>query len=243
MDICRWLFIYGFVYAFFQIVPAFLKGGFAGPLSQGDALDFLTPLAVIPVAVTLFLKLKKETARNWQGSAGFSHSAGAIFILGLIGYVEGHGIHLSANSLDRLLHGQESTALYRAVYLFDEVISHFIWDAGVLIIAIGLILAGMKIRASTLSPVQWIYLAGGGCFFGFSYAVSAVEGQTVLLTMPAAILMVLVCFRLYWQGRRSGEHNAVILFFLIGFLLSVLLFAYWGIAHPGFTEFSELGWI
>ncbi len=243
MDIYRWLFIYGFVYAFFQVMPALLKGGFAGPVSQGDALDFLTPLAVIPVAVVLFLKLKKEAARNGQGSSGFANLAGAIFIFGIIGYVEGHGIHLSANSIGRLLHGQEGTALYRAVYLFDEVISHFIWDAGVLVIAIGLILAGMKIRVSTLSPVQWIYLAGGGIFFGFSYAVSAVEGQTVLLTMPAAILMVLVCFRLYWKSRQRREHNAVVLFFLIGFLLSVLLFGYWGIAHPGFPEFSELGWI
>ncbi|MFZ2053349.1 MAG: hypothetical protein WAU81_04045 [Candidatus Aminicenantales bacterium] len=244
MDICRWLFIYGFVYAFFQVIPAFFKGGFAGPVSRGDALDFLTPLAVIPAAVVLFLKLKKEPGRDVRGrSARLSNLSGVVFILGLIGYVEGHGIHLSANSIDRLLHGQEGTALYKAVYLFDEVISHFIWDGGVLIIAAGLILAGIRIRFPGLSAAQWVYLMVGTCFFGFSYAVNAIEGQTVPLTLPAAIAMVFVCFWLHRKSRRGGGYNAVALFFLLGFLLSVLLFAYWGIAHPGFPEFSELGWI
>ncbi|MGB7297031.1 MAG: hypothetical protein WBC70_15710 [Candidatus Aminicenantales bacterium] len=244
MDICRWLFIYGFTYAFFQVMPAFLKGRFAGPVSRGDALDFLTPLAVISVAIMLFLKVKRAPGKDAQdGSAAPSMLAGAVFILGLISYVEGHGIHLSANAIDRLLHGQEGTDLHRAVYLFDEVISHFLWDAGVLIIAAGLILAGVRIRFAPLSPVRWIFLAAGACFFGFSYAVNAIEGQTVALTFPAAILMVCACFWLCRKSRRGGGHNAVALFFLLGFLLSVLLFTYWGIAHPGFTEFSELGWI
>jgi hypothetical protein len=244
MDTCRWLFIYGFVYAFFQVVPAFLKGGFAGPVSRGDALDFLTPLAVIPVAVLLFLKLREVPGRNAQrGSTRSLKVTGAVFILGLIAYVEGHGMHLSANAIDRLLHGQEGSGLYQAVYLFDEVISHFIWDAGVLIIAAGLILAGRRVRYPSLSPVQQVYLMGGACLFGFSYAVNAIEGQTVPLTLPAAILMIFICFWLYRRSRREGGYDAVALFFLLGFVLSGLLFAYWGIAHPGFTEFSELGWI
>ncbi len=244
MDVCRWVFIYGFVYAFFQVMPAFLKGGFAGPVSSGDALDFLTPVTVIPAALALFLKLRKERMRAARaGSAGPSVLAAAVFILGLIAYVEGHGIHLSANAIDRLLHGQEGTSLYQAVYLFDEVISHYIWDGGVLIMAGGLILTGMNLRFPGLSPVQWVYLAGGACFFGFSYAVNGIEGQTVPLTLPAAVLMVLICFWLDRKNRREGGYNAIVLFFLLGFLLSVLLFAYWGITRGGFPEFSALGWI
>jgi ATP/ADP translocase len=244
MDVCLWLFIYGFVYTFFQVVPAFLKGGFAGPVSQGDALDFLTPVAVIPVAVMLFFRLKETPGRNDRGgSACSSMVTGAVFVFGLIAYVEGHGIHLSANAIDRLLHGEEGSGLYQAVYLFDEVISHFIWDAGVLIIAVGLILAGRRARFPSLAPLQRVYLIGGACFFGFSYAVNAIEGQTVPLTLPAAILMIFVCLWLHRKSRREGGYDAVVLFFLLGFILSMLLFVYWGIAHPGFTEFSELGWI
>jgi hypothetical protein len=33
------------------------------------------------------------------------------------------------------------------------------------------------------------------------------------------------------------------LFFLLGYLIGVILFAYWGISHPGFPEFSAIGWI
>lgn len=244
MDVCRWLFVYGFTYAFFQVMPAFLKGGFAGPVSRGDALDFLTPIAVIPVAVMLFLNLRRTPGKTVRdGSAAPSILAGAVFLLGLISYVEGHGVHLSANAIDRLLHGQEGTSLYQAVYLFDEVISHFIWDAGVLIIAIGLVLSGTKVRLSSLSPVRRSFLAVGSSFFGFSYAVNAIEGQTVVLTYPAAVLMAGICFWLYRKNRRNGGYDAVALFFFQGFLLSALLFTYWGIAHPGFTEFSDLGWI
>jgi hypothetical protein len=225
-------------------MPALLKGGFAGPVSRGDALDFLTPVAVIPAALALFLKLRRGRSQDGRGgSTRPSILAAVVFILGLIAYVEGHGIHLSANAIDRLLHGQEGTSLYQAVYLFDEVISHYIWDGGVLIIAAGLILAGVKLRFPRLSPVQWVYLAGGACFFGFSYAVNGIEGQTVPLTLPAAVLMVIVCFWIYRKSRRERSYNAVALFFLLGFLLSVLLFAYWGIVHAGFPEFSALGWI
>jgi len=243
MDICRWLFVYGFIYAFFQIMPALIPGHFAGPVSRGDAFDFLTPLAVIPVALAVFYKFRKAAGTESRALSKFSKWSVPVFVLGLIFYVEGHGLHLSANSIDRLLGGQEDTALHQSVYIYDEVISHFIWDSGVLIIAAGLILAGTRVHFPRLSPLQWTFLGGGAACFGFSYTVNAIEGQTVILTLPAAVLMSLVCFWVYRRGRHGGEYNAAALFFLMGFLLSVLLFVYWGITHPGFPEFSALGWI
>jgi hypothetical protein len=240
---CQWLFGYGLVYAFFQIMPAFIPGHFAGPVSRGDAFDFLTPLAVVPMALFVFLNLRKTAdseGRYWPRSSKWSV---AVLVLGLICYVEGHGLHLSANAIDRLLGGQEETALHQSVYVYDEVLSHFVWDSGVLIIAAGLILAGTGVRFPRLSWVHWVLLGGGAACFGFSYAVNAIEGQTVVLTFPAAVLVSLACLLIYCRGRRRREHNATALFFLMGFLLAALLFAYWGIAHPGFPEFSELGWI
>jgi len=242
MEICRWLFTYGFVYAFFQVTVAFIPGHFAGPVSRADAFDFLTPLAVIPVALAVFFKLRKAAAEGRASSRSLKWSI-VLFVLGLICYVEGHGLHLSANSIDRLLGGQEDTALHQSVYIYDEVISHFIWDSGVLIIAVGLILAGTRVHFPRLSWAQWVFLGAGAAFFGFSYTVNAIEGQTVVLTFPAAVLMSLVCLWIYVRGRRRREYNVTALFFLLGFLLGALLFAYWGIAHRGFPEFSALGWI
>jgi len=243
MDICRWLFVYGFISAFFQVMPALIPGHFAGPVSRADAFDFLTPLAVIPVALAVFYKFRKAAGTESRALSKFSKWSVPVFVLGLIFYVEGHGLHLSANAIDRLLGGQEETALHQSVYIYDEVISHFIWDSGVLIIAAGLILAGIRIHFPRLSPLQWTFLGGGAACFGFSYTVNAIEGQTVALTLPAAVLMSLICFWIYWKERRRRGHNAAALFFLMSFLLSVLLFVYWGITHPGFPEFSALGWI
>ena len=243
MNICQWLFVYGLAYAFFQIMPAFIPGNFAGPVSRGDAFDFLTPLAVIPIALAVFFNLRKAAESEGRALPRSSKWSAAVLVLGLICYVEGHGLHLSANAIDRLLGSQEETALHQSVYIYDEVISHFIWDSGVLIIAAGLILAGTRVHFPRLSWAQWAFLGGGAACFGFSHAVNAIEGQTVVLTFPAAILMSFICLWIYWRGRRRGEHNAAALFFLLGFLLSALLFAYWGIAHPGFPEFSDLGWI
>jgi len=244
MDICRWLFAYGFVYAFFQVMVAFIPGHFAGPVSRADAFDFLTPLFVIPVALAAFLKLRRAAAAEGRSFSRSSNWSVAVLVLGLICYVEGHGLHLSANAIDRLLVGLENTPLHRSVFIYDEVISHLVWDSGVLITAAGLILAGIQVNLPRLSWAQRGFLAAGSVFFGFSFAVSAIEGQTVALTFPAAVLMTLISFWVYRRGRlRHRAHNAAALFFLMGFLLSALLFAYWGITHPGFPEFSELGWI
>jgi hypothetical protein len=244
MDIFRWLFAYGFVYAFFQVMVALIPGHFAGPVSRADAFDFLTPLFVIPVALAAFLKLRRAAQAEGWGLSRSSKWSAALLVLGLICYVEGHGLHLSANAIDRLLVGLENTPLHQSVYIYDEVISHLVWDSGVLIIAAGLILAGIQVNFPRLSWVQWVFLIAGAGFFGFSFAVNAIEGQTVVITFPAAVLMTLICFLIYRRGRRRHRvHNVAALFFLLGFLLSALLFAYWGIAHPGFPEFSELGWI
>jgi hypothetical protein len=243
MNIFHWFFAYGVVYAFFQVMPAFIHGKFVGPVSRSDAFDFLTPLAVIPVALAVFFKLRKLAGTGGRGSLPYAKSSAVIFVLGLICYVEGHGLHLSANAVDRLLGGQENTALHQSVYIFDEVISHLVWDGGVLFLAAGLILAGKGVNLPPSSWTQRLFLAGGGVFFGFSYAVNAIEGQTLPVTLPAAVFIALICLRIYTKGRKRGEYNAAALFFLTAFVLAVLLFAYWGIAHPGFPEFSELGWI
>ena len=243
MNIFQWFLAYGAVYAFFQIMPAFIHGQFAGPVGRSEAFDFLTPLVMIPVALAVFFKLRKTAEMEGWRSLPYSRSSVAVLVLGLICYIEGHGLHLSANAIDRLLGDQETTALHQSVYVYDEVISHFIWDGGVLIIAAGLILAGTRVNFPRLSWFQWAFLGGGAACFGFSYAVNAIEGQTLPLTLPGAALMALICLWVYRKGRRRREYNVAALFFLMSFLLGLALFAYWGIAHPGFPEFSELGWI
>jgi hypothetical protein len=166
-----------------------------------------------------------------------------VLIFGFLLYVDGHGIHLSANSIARLLGGQEGSSLFRAVYLYDEVISHFMWDGGILVISVGLILLARRAGFGGLTTAQSVLVSGGAAVYGFAYTLNSIEGQTVVLMFPAAAAACLWCLKLYFRDRRRKEQDPVVLFFLAGYLLSVILLAYWGIKNSGFPEFSDLGWI
>ena len=70
---------------------------------------------------------------------------------GFLLYVDGHGLHLSSNSIARLLQDMKGSELFKANYLFDEIISHYMWDTGVFLISMGLILLAYKISIQSIS--------------------------------------------------------------------------------------------
>lgn len=238
------LFVFGFVIAFFHIMPTLIPGFLKNPVSWGDALDFLTPFSVIPVAFFLFTRIRRETEDNRGSSPFFGKMAGVVLGFGFLLYVDGHGLHLSANSIARLLDGQKGSDLFKAVYVYDEVISHYMWDSGVFLISLGLILAATALpREKSFSGASLVFLLLGAALYGFTFTVSGIEGQTVPLTFPAAAAGTLLCGFLYLKNRQKNRQNPLFLFFAVGYLVSALLFAYWGITRPGFPEFSALGWI
>jgi len=243
ISISTWLFAFGLGFAFFQIMPTLLPRFVRKPLTCGDVLDFLTPLVVIPLVYTVYLKSTREAAfQEPDGRAPFL-PARIILFLGALLYVDGHGLHLSANSIARLLKPVTDTEIYRAAYLFDEVISHFMWDGGVFLISVGLILAVLERNAPPLSRTDLFLVFLGAALYGFTFTVNGIEGQTVVFTFPAAGIGCALALFLFAGQKRRGHPNPLALFFLTGYLLSLILFAFWGIRYAGFPEFSELGWI
>lgn len=240
---CVGLFAYGLVIAFFHIMPALLFPYIKSPLTWGDTLDFLTPFMVIPLAYYLFYQAKR-TLRTLN-DLGRVQSVVAKIILGFgfLLYVDGHGLHLSSNSIARLMQGMKESALFKATYLFDEIISHFMWDAGVFLISIGLMMIALKLPFESLSGLNLAFIFVGAAFYGFNFTVNGIEGQTVVFTFPAAFTGCLFAFILYLRGRKRGLSNPFHLFFFVAYFLSVVLFLYWGISRSGFPQFSELGWI
>jgi len=239
-NVSGWLFLYGFVFAFFGIMPALVPGMWKSPITRGDALDFLTPLAVMPVALILFLKIKIRRTNEGQ-SRGVKIAAMITFAVGVIFYIEGHGVHLPSNSLARLM--EPGTAISKAAYFYDEVISHYIWDGGVILISAGLIILASTISFPSPSKANYLFIGLGAALYGFTFTCNGIEGQTFPLTFPAAIVGALAAFILYLKNKKTKRPNPVLLFFLVGYLISLALFAYWGISHPGFPEFSAIGWI
>lgn len=238
-----WLFVFAFVYTFFHNLIPLLTSFLKRPLTWGDALDFLTPFAVLGVAYLIYSLVKK----NFQSLNNFSKIrslvAKIILFIGFILYIDGHGLHLSANSIARLLQNMEETEIYRAAYLFDEIISHLMWDGGVFLISSGFMILVIKLPFCPLSRSHLVLLFFGAAFYGFTFTVNGIEGQTVIFTFPAAFAGFLFSLVLYLKGRKQGFENPFLFFFASAYLLSVLLFSYWGITRSGFPQFSELGWI
>jgi len=244
-DLSFWLFVFGFFFAFFHIMPALLTRFLALPLTWGDALDFLTPFAVIPLAYVLYSHAKRnlDSSPGQKSLARTTAALAKIFLaIGALLYVDGHGLHLSSNSIARLLESMKESELYKATYLFDEVISHFMWDSGIFLISLGLILLAFKISLDRIDTKSAILLSLGAALYGFTFTVNGIEGQTVIFTFPAAGAGFLLALVLYLK-RRQKSPNLFLLFFIAAYFMSLILFAYWGISHPGFPEFSELGWI
>lgn len=245
--ICFFLFSFSLSLTVFHILPPFLGRFFVWPLSWGDTLDFLTPFGVIPFAYVLYLRLNRMS-QSPQDLKTSSHSsnipAKVILAIGFLSYVEGHGLHLAANSIARLLQTMKDSDVFKATYLFDEVISHFIWIGGLFLISLGLILMVQRLSFQTITKKSMILLSAGSGFYGITFTVEAIEGQTVVLAFPAAIAGFLLSLSLFLKGKRERRgRNPILIFFLIAYFLSILLFTYWGISHSGFPQFSELGWI
>ena len=245
-NLCLLLFFYGVFLAFFHLLPPVLTRFFLWPLSWGDTLDFLTPFAVIPFAYVLYSRLDgiSQSSPDPESKAlSKNRLAKVILAIGFLSYVEGHGLHLAANSIARLLQGMEGTNVFKATYLFDEIISHFIWIVGLYLISLGLILLAWRLSFQPFIRKSMILLSAGAVLYGFTFTLEAIEGQTVIFAFPAATLGFLIALILYMKGKREYSRNPILLFFMAAYFLCILLFLYWGISRSGFPQFSELGWI
>lgn len=224
----KWLFIYASSYTVMHIVPAVLPGELLHKLMLGDVLDLLTPFVLL---MLVFILYKKSTT-------GVPHppifGVQLLLIIGAVSFVEGHGMHLAANAIFRHL-DTPGTPLYQLTYFFDETLGHILWDAGLLLIAIGLILAS-RTGQGILFVKDVVLLLVAALLYGFTYFVNAVEGQTVLFTLPAAILIPVLLFL-------NASKNRVALFFAAAFAVADLFFLIWWMWQGGFPQFSELGWI
>ncbi len=167
-----------------------------------DWLDLLTPYAVVGSALAAL------------ASAGTDRRGWWIALLGAGAYVQGHGIHLAANSI-----GNERGDA-PPVHLWDEVVGHWLWYAGVALLVVAVARAvELRVRPAALL----LALATG-----ITWTTNALEGTT-------AVGSLLVAAGLTGWGlrRRSG-------LLVVAFGLSALLLAAYGLWHGGFPAPSSL---
>ena len=235
-NLSTWLFLFAFAYAFMHVMPAFLTHDIKNHLTTGDLLNFFTPFVIIPLVWKLYFVIRA----NLQTISGRTIKlTTAILFFSSIFYINGQGMNLSANAIARHLHGMEGTPIYWLDYFFDEHLGHIFWHSGMLGISISLLILAASLQTI---PISWPTLAGAP-FYSFAYFTDAVEGQTVVLLFPSAILIIGGIVLHLKKQPNSLKRNPVMLFFLVGYVIAVALFLIWWIWQGGFPEFSALGWV
>jgi len=206
-------------------------------MSYQDVLDLLTPFILIPI---YWLMYKYASDKPPRLAEELAFLAIAVF------WILGHGMHLSANSVNNLAEtlarSQEidilETNIYALTYFYDERLSHYLWHIGILGMIGLLVYREWRSPAST-QTVWWATLLAG-VIYGFTYFCIFLEGQTVALGLPFALIITLTT--LVW-GRQRLAKQPLLAFFFARCQLSTILFIGWGLYWGGFPEFSKVGLI
>ena len=160
-----------------------------------DWIDLLTPYAVL-LPAALALRSAQVSGRAWS-----------VFLVGALAYAQGHGIHLSANSIGNVDPGETA-------HFWDEAIGHYVWYAGVAVCG-AVLVASMRGRERPTRPLAYLLAAG----VGLTWATNAVGGGT----RPASLLVALAAVVFGLQHRRALPAVTAVGFGLGALLLAVEL--------------------
>lgn len=188
--------------------------GYAAPgaTRYEDFVDLLTPYVVAGPALLALAR------------SGAGRRAWGLALLGTVLFVQGHGLHLSANSISY------ASGPAEPAYLWDERVGHHLWFVGLslLVVVVVRAVAGTGIPATTGA----LGLAG---LVGLTWAANVIEGGAV----PLGIALAAGLTALGWRLRQEGTGRLL----LCAFGLSLLLVAGYGVWQGGYPQPSELGWL
>jgi len=209
-----WLVFFAVGYSIFHHAGTVFAGlGEVGTTRWADWIDVLSPYVVTGAA-----------AGALRG-AGATRGTWVAFWFATVLYTQGHGIHLSANSIGNVLPGEDPAV----VHLWDETVGHYLWYIGfALIVAV---LATTCSDRKTRGGLAGHLLAA---LVGYTHFTNSVEGQTAYLGIATAVVFVGWG---WWSRVGMGRY------LLTSYGLALVLFAGFGFWQGGFPEFSELGWI
>ncbi|MEU5882960.1 hypothetical protein [Spirillospora sp. NPDC047279] len=184
--------------------------GNAGETRWADWADLITPYAVLlPAAAALHAAT--ATTRVWL-----------LYLTGAITYVEGHGIHLAANSVSN----RDPSDL---VHLWDEVMGHYLWYGG-----LALVLAALAATLAHRPPAPGLLPVLLALLTGVTFTTNALEGGTAL-----AAIAVSAAFTAW--GWTTRHHLGRLL--LQSFAPALILLTAYGVLHRGFPQPSDIGWV
>jgi hypothetical protein len=222
--------IFAVLFAAFLILPALLNAPFPimPLLAVADVFDLATPWILLPI---YFLML------HWGGPDSPSFPEQIIFVLFAALWAQGQGMHLGANSIGHLLKDLPQTEAYALTHFYDEVLSHYLWNIGIL----GL--AGLLLKRQWRAPFPRTNGAitleiVAAIIYGITTFITTIEAGVVPLTLPFSLI---VAGFFLWRGRTQAQVQPLLTFFGVAYLISAVLIVGWGIYWRGFPQFSEIG--
>ena len=172
-----------------------------------DWITLLTPYAVVGSAFAA-LRAAAADRRGWT-----------IALVGAAMYVQGHGINVAANSISNARGGAPPT------HLWDEVVGHWLWYAGVALLVVALAHA---VDAAARPAALVLAVASG-----MTWTTNALEGTTAVGSLTVAVALA------GWGWRRRTEGSGRLL--LAAFGTSAALLMAYGLWHTGFPAPSQRG--
>lgn len=226
--------IFAILFAIFMILPALLGGQFTPyPLMKnGDVLDLLTPVVIVPLYWLLF-QIRPHRSPNQKETL--------VFLILTALWVEGHGMHLVANSIGHLTLDNPNSEIKQLTFFYDEILSHYIWHLGLIGMSVLLIYRQWQNPFTKQYSSLKIEITAG-IIHGLTYFICVIESATTISGVPFALGVVM--FTLIW-GRRNLQQRLsqqpILTFFFISYALACLLFLGWGLYWGGLPEFSQVG--
>lgn len=226
----RLILLFSILFLLFLILPAFLWNNcrIIPLMSQGDALDILTPLVLLPLYWLLFWYASGEKVRLVES---------LVFVLLAGLWAEGQGMHLSANSIGHLLAEFTHGDAYILTGFYDEVLSHYLWHLGIFGMAALLVYLEWR-QKQAQGQVAWGWIVPAGVVHGLTLFAIVIEAGTAPIGIFFTIIIPLVI--LIW-GRDKLKTGPLTSFYFISCLLALLLIAGWCIYWGGCPEFSDVG--
>ena len=182
-----------------------------GATRYEDFVDLLTPYAVAGPALAAL------------AGVGASRRTWTVALLGAAAFTQGHGVHLSANSI------RHAVGPVAPVDLWDERVGHWIWFLGLAVLTAAVAHA----VAGTVTARPWGTVLA--VVVGLTWAANVVEAGAV----PLGVLLAGGLVVQGWRLRTSPTGVQL----LLAFGLSLALVAAWGAWWGGFPQPSELGWL
>jgi len=175
-----------------------------------DWIDLVTPFTVLG-PLLWFLEISKPSRTTWFVAA-----------IGSALYIQGHGMHLSSNSISNATTSHTAAVTLDVIYLWDEVVGHYIWFAGLAVVLACCAASTERIETPMLP------MAIGSGLSGLTWATNGLEGGTAVFSSVCAVVAVV-------HGLRR-PHTGIAAPLVVGGIISALVLAGYGLMHGGFPQ-------